>query len=67
MLQGSLLEGTFGAWSPATNEMELCDVAAAAQGDDDDDEEEEEEGEVSEVDMVSDGEGEAQEDQEEVL
>lgn len=43
---GSLLEGTFGAWRPTTNEMELCDVAAAA------DDEEEGEDDVSEIEEI---------------
>jgi len=47
ILQGSLLDGTFGAWSPATNEMELCDVAAAAGF-------EEVEEETSEIDLAVD-------------
>lgn len=39
--QGSLKEGTFGAWSPVANEMELCDVAVALDGDSEEEDEEE--------------------------
>ena len=41
--QGSLVNGTFGAWSPVANEMEICDVGNAADLDDEEEEEEDEE------------------------
>jgi DNA polymerase epsilon subunit 2 len=42
---GSLLQGTFGAWRPTENEMEMCDVA----GGDGEEEEVEDEEEVEEM------------------
>jgi DNA polymerase epsilon subunit 2 len=39
---GSLLLGTFGAWKPTENEMEMCDVSGG-DGDEEEEEEEEEE------------------------
>ena len=50
MNPGSLLEGTFGAWIPVANEMELCDVAGG-------DEEEEEEEDEEQEDVMEDEQG----------
>lgn len=44
---GSLLQGTFGAWKPTENEMEMCDVAGG-----DNEEEEEEEVEAEELEAA---------------
>ena len=44
MNPGSLVEGTFGAYIPATGEMELCDVCMPDDDDDGGGEEEEEDG-----------------------
>ena len=52
---GSLLDGTFGAWKPTTNEMELCDVAGGGDDDEDDEEDDVEEVEVEGEEVVEEG------------
>lgn len=60
MNPGSLLAGTFGAWRPAANEMELCDVAAAEEEEEEEDDQEEvEEMEIAQGDVEEERGGDA--------
>ena len=60
---GSLLQGTFGAWRPTENEMELCD---ANHHEGEDGEEEEEDVVVEEEDGEGEG-GEVEEDEDDLI